>query len=207
MTINEAIIKCKASGLSGWALVEYAQKLVSGYMVYSYTNSYDMPDKAFEKGSGYCWQQAGALNLIYKGLGIKSRLVHAFKNQFPEKEYEGVLIKSFVSGHVWCRVTINGKTLDVCPGNVHNSPGVLHFKPLTKVLNWNPAISALSYLGSAGVNKKRYKNIMELKRKQEARNDPSKCSCPKTTCERHGKCTECRAYHSTKKSRPHCERV
>ncbi|NMA37338.1 MAG: transglutaminase domain-containing protein [Papillibacter sp.] len=206
MTISEAITKCKASGLRDWELVEYALKLASSYMAYSYTNSFDRPEKAFEKGRGYCWQQAGALNLIYKGLGINSRLVYAAKNRFPDKEYEGVLIKSFISGHVWCRVTIDGVSKYVCPGSIHNSPGLLHFQPLTKVHKWNIAISALSYLGSAVLNKKRYKKIMLLKRKQEARSDPAKCSCTKNKCERHGRCPECRAYHSQKKVSPHCER-
>ena len=32
------------------------------------------------------------------------------------------------------------------------------------------------------------------------------CPCPKTECERHCHCDECRAYHGAKKQRPYCER-
>ena len=163
MTINEAITQCRDTGLSGWALTEYAQKLVSANMTYSYSNSYDMPDAAFEKGRGYCWHQASALNMILLGLGINSRLVHAVRNQFSEKVFEGVTLAPFVSGHVWCRVSIGGEEKDVCPGRIENSPGVLHFTPLSKVKGWGKAIAWFSYHGSAMLNKQRLKKINKMK--------------------------------------------
>lgn len=163
MTITEAIAQCRDTGLVGWPLTEYAQKLVAANMTYSYSNSYDMPDVAFEKGRGYCWHQASALNVILFGLGINSRLVHAFRNQFPEKVFEGVTLAPFVSGHVWCRVIINGEEKDVCPGRIENSPGVLHFTPLSKVKGWGKVIAWFSYRGSAMVNKQRLKKINKNK--------------------------------------------
>ena len=164
MTINEAITQCQGTGLAKWALVEYAQKLVAANMNYSYSNSHDMPDVAFEKGMGYCWHQASALNMILTALGFNSRLVHAVRNQFPEKVFEGVTIPPFVSGHVWCRVRIGGEEKDVCPGRVTNSPSVLHFTPLSKVKEWGKAIAWFSYWGSAMVNKRRLKIINKKKR-------------------------------------------
>jgi hypothetical protein len=68
MTIMDAIRQCKDAGLQGWELVEFAQKLVNSNMKYSYFNSFDMPERAFEKGLGYCWHQSGALNIILKKL-------------------------------------------------------------------------------------------------------------------------------------------
>jgi hypothetical protein len=35
--------------------------------------------------------------------------------------------------------------------------------------------------------------------------DPD-CNCPKTKCERHGKCDECRQFHGAKGKLPYCER-
>lgn len=60
MTIDEAVRQCRETELIGWALVAYAQKLVSANMTYSYSNSYDRPEVAFEKGLGYCWQRGRA---------------------------------------------------------------------------------------------------------------------------------------------------
>jgi hypothetical protein len=71
------------------------------------------------------------------------------------------------------QVTIDGVSKYVCPGSIHNSPGLLHFQPLTKVHKWNIAISALSYLGSAVLNKKRYKKIMLFKKEAGGKKRPS----------------------------------
>ena len=133
MTIEEAAQQCRGTGLSSWELVACAQALVNRQMTYSYTNSYDSPEAAFEKGQGYCWHQASALNGILTRLGIQSRLVHAVRNEIPETVLEGVTLKPFVSGHVWCRVTVDDEEKDVCPGRPGNSPGVIHFKPISPV--------------------------------------------------------------------------
>lgn len=163
MTIEDAIKQCKGSGLKGWDLVAYAQKLISINMKYSYSNSFSMPQKAFEMGMGYCWQQAGALNIILNKLGFESRLVYAVKNFIPEKIFNGVLIKEHYSGHVWCRVRIDGIEKDVCPGNLDNKPGTIHFRSISKIKEWNSWISFWSYLGSAIVNLKRFKEFERLK--------------------------------------------
>ncbi len=164
MTINEAVKQCEETGLNDWALVAYAQKLVAANMKYSYSNSLDMPAEAFEKGRGYCWHQASALNMILTALGFHSRLVQAMRNQFQGKVFEGVTLPPFVSGHVWCRVTIDGEEKDVCPGRIENSPGVLHFTPLSEVKEWGRVIAWFSYWGSALVNKIRLRKINKKKR-------------------------------------------
>jgi hypothetical protein len=51
-TIDAAVSQCYSTGLCGWALVEYAQKMVAEHMVYSYFHSFDSPKAAYEKGQG-----------------------------------------------------------------------------------------------------------------------------------------------------------
>jgi hypothetical protein len=206
MTIEHAAEECRRSALTGWELVEYAQQLVHREMKYSFSNSFDLPEKAFEKGMGYCWQQASALNLILKSLGFTSWRVQAYQNRIPESEFEGVVRREHVSGHVWCKVEIDGETRDVCPGNGANKPGVVHFTPLTKVKKWNPGIAVLSYFGSAMVNARRLKKIEKTKKMQEIKWNPARCPCRKTSCPRHGKCEECKQYHYSRNGLPRCER-
>jgi hypothetical protein len=206
MTISDAIAQCKSTCLTGWELVEYAQKLVAGNMKYAYFNSFDMPEKAFEKGMGYCWQQAGALNSIILGLGLRSRLVYATRCRFPDVVRDGVTVHIGVSGHVWCRVEISGEEKDACPGRETNSPGKLHFEPLSKVKDFRGPIRIFNYLGSAAINRKRGKKFLEQKAKLEALHNPEKCPCKKKKCERYKKCEECMAYHYAKGGKPYCER-
>jgi hypothetical protein len=143
-SIEEAVTACRESGLTGWELVEYAQKLVAHEMPeYGYCNSFDFPAKAFKRGRGYCWQRSGALKLILEDLGFIVWTVHAFVNRFPN---------GLTSGHVWLRVRIGEETKDVCPGNASNIPGAVHFESITKVKEWGPGIFLLSYLGVPIVN-------------------------------------------------------
>ncbi len=160
MTIKEAVETCLQSGLFGWNLVEYAQSLVNKAMAYSYNNSFDMPSKAFEKGKGYCWQQAKTLQRILNFLGFKCYSVYATKNQIPEAQFKNIKVKAHISGHVWCRVEIGSEVKDVCPGNVNNEPGQIHFTPLSKIRKWNWFISFWAYWGSAYTNQKRLKEIL-----------------------------------------------
>jgi hypothetical protein len=176
MTVDDVVKQCRNSGLNGWELVEFAQKLVSGNMKYAYNNSFNMPKKAFKKGKGYCWHQSGVLNSILRKLDFKSRLVFSVKNLVPEKMVEGVLIKEHYSGHVWCRVNFDGVEKDVCPGSIKNKPGVIHFKPISKVKEWNAWIGFWSYWGSFVVNYKRFKEFKRLKEKQDLRNNPKASS-------------------------------
>lgn len=131
-----------------WPLVEYAQKTVARQMShYGFWNAFDSPGRAFRRGMGYCWQRASALELILRQLGFEVRKVHAFLNRFPPREVEGESIPGHCLGHVWLRVTIDGVEKDVCPGDVDNAPGSLHFKSLTRVREWGPVIFLLTYLG------------------------------------------------------------
>jgi len=155
LTVDDAIRACRASGLSGWALVGFAQRFVHDHIAYSLTNSLDLPAAALRKGCGYCWQQAGVLHRILSGLGFQSRMVYATKARFPRTIIQGVDVPPRTSGHVWCRVRLDGQELDVCPGDAANRPGVVHFAVQSPVRRWNALISLATYPVSAATNARR----------------------------------------------------
>src|SRR5947209_2091915 len=99
-TIADAVAACRHSGLSGWDLVAYAQHLVARKFTYSRLNTWDTPARAFERGRGYCEQQALALKTMYDALGIEARPVFALRcAAFPPKMVDGVWWPGGVSGH------------------------------------------------------------------------------------------------------------
>ncbi len=206
MTFESAAQRCRETGLTGWPLVAEAQRLIGKTIRYSVENSLDSPEAALTKGQGYCWHQASALNVILQELGFESRLVHAFKNHFPEVELAGARVQDFISGHVWCRVTLEGEEKDVCPGHRDNTPGVTHFTPMTKVLEWNKGIELLTYYGAALVNAQRKRKYSRVKAKEDKRWVPETCPCRKTDCERYKQCDECKENHYAKGGLPACER-
>jgi transglutaminase-like putative cysteine protease len=153
-TIADAVAACRQSRLQGWELVAYAQRLVARKFTYSRLNTWDAPDRAFERGMGYCEQQALALKHIYDQLGIPARGVFAMRCKFPPKVVDGVAWPGGISGHAWLRVKI-GDERDVCPGSVNNTPGVTHFEVLSTVLPWQPWIRPFTHLGSSIENIRR----------------------------------------------------
>jgi hypothetical protein len=178
MTIEDTVNTCRESGLKSWELVAFVQRLVSGHMSYSYFNSFDKPEAAFEKGMGYCWQQSGALNIILKRLGFDSSLVHSVRCRFPDVVREGVTIHIGVSGHVWCRVRIGDEEKDVCPGRITNEPGKVHFTTLGKVYEFRGPIVLFSYLGSAMVNRRRGRRFLKAKAQLETNKQSKSVSIP-----------------------------
>lgn len=132
-TIDDAVIRCRASGLSGWDLAAYAQNLTARKFIYSQDNPWQTPEDAFESGLGYCQQEALALKDIYDSLGIKSTVVYCSRCRFEARMVDGSLENEAVTGHVWLRVSIDGKTLDVSPGSASNLPGVVDFIILSDV--------------------------------------------------------------------------
>ena len=88
-TIEDAVIVCRNSGLSGWELVTYAQNLTARKFSYSRKNPWDPPAKAFARGQGYCQQQALALKEIYDKLGIESKVVYAARCRFTAQMIDG----------------------------------------------------------------------------------------------------------------------
>jgi hypothetical protein len=154
-TIDDAVEACRRTHLQGWDIVAYAQNLAARKFTYSRLNTWDTPSRAFERGMGYCEQQALALKKIYDRLGIETRPVFAFRCKFPAKVVDGVQWPGGVSGHAWLRVRMGDKELDVCPGSVNNKPGVTQFEILSKVLTWQPWIRPLTHVGSSIENIRR----------------------------------------------------
>jgi transglutaminase-like putative cysteine protease len=135
--------------VQGWEQVAYAQHLVARKFTSSRLNTWDTPSRAFERGMGYCEQQALALKHIYDRLGIESRGVLAFRCAFPAGVIDGIPWPGGVSAHAWLRVRIGDTELDVCPGSLNNTPGVTHFETLSKVRTWHSWLRPLTHLESA----------------------------------------------------------
>lgn len=167
-TIEDAVQACQESRLQGWDLVAYTQRMVAEKFAYSRRNPWDSPSRAFERGLGYCQQQALALQEIYELVGVASRPVYATGNcrfPAPEDPANSVALASqnrwlraffgndpYVFGHTWLRVRIGDEELDVCPGNPKNCPGVIDFEPLLEVKTLNPFLQALTHMGAAFLN-------------------------------------------------------
>ncbi len=154
-SIPDAVAACQRSGLTGWELVAYAQQLVAHKFTYSRLNTWDTPARAFERGRGYCEQQALALKTIYDALGIQTRPVFALRCAFPSKTVDGVMWPGGVSGHAWLRVRIGDEERDVCPGSVENIPGRTQFEPLSPVHSWAPWLRPFTHVGSSLENIRR----------------------------------------------------
>ena len=147
-TIEDAVEACRRTHVQGWEQVAYAQHLVARKFTYSRLNTWDTPSRAFERGMGYCEQQALALKHIYDRLGIESRGVLAFRCAFPAGVIDGIPWPGGFSAHAWLRVRIGDTELDVCPGSVNNTPGVTHFEILSKVRTWHSWLRPFTHLES-----------------------------------------------------------
>lgn len=144
LTVEQLVQRCE--GLSGWALVERAQREVHAAMPgYGFCNGFDTPRQALARRRGICWHRAAVLASVLRAHGIEVRPVHAFLNRFET---------GLVSGHAWLEVRIPGEVgvRTVCPDEATNTPGVARFKPITRVRSFGPAMVALSWLGSPIAN-------------------------------------------------------
>ena len=154
-TIDDAVEACKQTQLQGWDLVAFAQNLTAKKFTYSRLNTWDTPSRAFERGLGYCEQQALALKKIYDKLGFETRPVFCMRCKFPAKVVDGVYWPGGISGHAWLRVRIGDEERDVCSGSVKNTPGMTHFEIHSKVLNWYPWLRPFTHVGSSIENIRR----------------------------------------------------
>jgi hypothetical protein len=140
-TIHDAVIHCRQTRLTGWALVTYAQQLVSQkFAVYTTLNLWDSPDHAFVVGMGYCTQYNLALKHLLSHLGFSTQAVFSLKVQVANNP-------DWMMGHTWLRVTIDGETRDVCAGELDNRPGNVNFRPISPVLPGHPILLFLTHLG------------------------------------------------------------
>ena len=154
-TIEDAVEACRQTKLQGWDLVAYAQQLVARKFTYSRLNTWETPSRAFERGMGYCEQQALALKQIYDRLGIAVRPVFSLHCKFPARVVDGIPSPGGVTGHAWLRVRIDGKELDVCPGSVSNRPGITDFEILREPRTWHAWLRPFTHVGSSIENIRR----------------------------------------------------
>lgn len=147
LTIAQAARRLAATGMSGTTLVEAARALVADRMAYCRRNSFDPAGKAFTRGYGYCLQQAFALADLLSRLGVEQKVVHAYRNRFPD---------GTIGGHAWVQARIDGQYHDIDSIHFDTARGEIDFTPLTDIQEVTPAFKILAFWGSAGVNAHRY---------------------------------------------------
>lgn len=147
LTIPGAADQIRNTGLAGWDLVEAARALVEGRMQYCRRNSFDVASKAFERGYGYCQQQAYALADLLTLLGFEAKVVGAFRNKFPDGRS---------GGHAWVQVFHAGESRFVDSIFYDRGAGGITFTPLTRVFEYTPVFRVFAGWGSSAVNSYRY---------------------------------------------------
>jgi hypothetical protein len=141
VNMRDAVLACRQTGLQGWELVAFAQRLVARkFATYSTLNLWDPPGRAFIYGTGYCTQYNLALKRILTRLGFEVETVFALKARFFDNE-------GWDMGHTWLRVTAGGETRDVCAGRIENEPGKVHFVPVNRVHNGRAPTMFLTHIG------------------------------------------------------------
>lgn len=140
-TCDAAVVACRRTGLEGWDLVIFAQRLVYAKFVrYSCRNLWDTPAQAFRYGMGYCTQYNLALKQILDQVGIETQAVTSFKVRVRDNP-------DWSMGHTWLRVTVHGEVRDVCAGHAGNLPGLVNFTPIAPVLPVGVPVLFLLHLG------------------------------------------------------------
>jgi hypothetical protein len=140
-TLDDAVAACRRSGLDGWELVAYAQRLVHHrFTHYSCRNLWDTPTAAFRRGMGYCTQYNLALKQILDRLGFDARAVFSLRVRVADNP-------DWTMGHTWLRVRLDGEIRDVCAGHDENLPGKVNFTPLAPVWPGHGFVFALTHLG------------------------------------------------------------
>jgi transglutaminase-like putative cysteine protease len=147
LTIQEAAQHLLASGKTGWDLVEAARSMVAERMQYFRRNSFDPAGRAFERGYGYCTQQAYALKHLLNQLGFEARVVQAFQNRFADGK---------VTAHAWISVRLDGETRQIDSLFYDSQNGELIFTPLSKVTGISPVFKLLALWGGTAVNAHRF---------------------------------------------------
>jgi transglutaminase-like putative cysteine protease len=147
LTLPGAANQLQATGMTGASLVEAARALVAERMHYCRRNSFDSPAKAFERGYGYCTQQAYALAELLTRLGIEAKVVHAFRNRFPD---------GTVGGHSWVSLSVDGETRFVDSIFYDAEVGEITFTPASKVLDHKLLFKRMTAWGESALNAHRY---------------------------------------------------
>ncbi|WCC79497.1 hypothetical protein O6R08_08240 [Cutibacterium equinum] len=128
-TFDDVVAACRATGKSGWDLVDEATHLVHRmYTHYSCWHLWLSPEQSLAAGHGHSGQYNIVLGRVLKELGFQVRPVHAARVRLEHHPW-------YHTGHNWLRVTYGGKELDVCASRPGNTAGNVAFVPLTDVLD------------------------------------------------------------------------
>lgn len=142
-TLDDAVAACRASGLTGWDLVEHARRLVHRkYAQYTIVTLWESPASSFRHSRGYSSQYNGALAAILVALGFEVQRVWATRVRsagLPEPWWR--------TSHSWVRVTHAGRTKDACAYDADAPVGQVSFVPLTEVRPFGPATRRNTRIG------------------------------------------------------------
>jgi hypothetical protein len=155
VTIEDAVRACRERNGTELERIAYARSLCARKFEYSRRNPWDSPERCFERGYGYCVQQALAFELICRGLGISCEPVQALRCRFPAGTVHGEPVPVRISGHMWLRVRSGGLIFDIDPSNADLPPGILGFEILSRVTNPPRWLIALAHVFSAAENARR----------------------------------------------------
>ena len=128
-TVDDVVAACRASGKTGWDLVNEATGLV--YRMYTHYSCWHLwlsPAASLEAGHGHSGQYNMVLGQILEQLGFQVRPVHAARVRLEHHPW-------YHTGHSWLRVIHQGKELDVCASRPGNTAGSVAFVPVTEVLD------------------------------------------------------------------------
>lgn len=126
-TLGEAVAACRATGLAGWDLVDYAQHLVfRKFTRYSILNLWETPAMAFRNSRGYSNQYNSALGELLEALGFEVERVFASRVRFDDNPW-------WRMGHAWLRVRVDGVAKEVCAGLASHHPGHVEFVPVSEI--------------------------------------------------------------------------
>lgn len=131
-TIDDVVAAAGESGSQGWELVDLATGMVHRmYTHYSTWHLWLTPAQSARRGQGSSQQYNLALAAVLRRLGFTVEPVHAARVRMEHHPW-------YHSGHTWLRVTIGGRTLDVCASRPGNRAGQVGFLPVTDVLPLGP---------------------------------------------------------------------
>lgn len=125
--LADAVRVCRATGLAGWELVDFAQHLVTRkFTRYSTLHLWESPRRAFHNSRGYCNQYNSVLAELLEELGFEVERVRASRVRLDDNPWWGM-------GHAWLRVRIDDDTRTVCASRLTNHPGEVAFVPVSDI--------------------------------------------------------------------------
>lgn len=126
--VDQVVADCRATGLTGWALVDRATTAVhDAYDHHSMWHLWETPAQSLQHGRGWSAQYNQALAEVLHRLGFRATVVHAARVRGLGRA------PWWQAGHTWVVVEHDGRSLDVCASRATNTAGNVPFEPSTEV--------------------------------------------------------------------------